>query len=304
MLRSLYRCLLRLHPPGFRRRFGEEMLSIFDQGERGWVALSLLADGFMSLARQWALRPAFWHEISPATTPQTASDGTPSFYTLDPFRPRTAAVVNGLVLSLAIFCVTCFAIKYSWIHVLHIHIPEVEFESPQTIQASYANVTNSSFESFAPARPAGRRGAVPPAELRSLPQPSLDMILGANTPQSGVIQSVTAPDSEAGKVSNLSGRILRIPAPPQSQLSAYEGSYVVESPTIMTISITAEDGHLMMSVAGRPRCALAPVSETKFVVTGTDVWVEFVRDEHNTDGNRTLQLRVFLEGQLFIARRR
>jgi len=31
MLRPLYRCLLRLHPPGFRKRFAEEMLSIFDQ---------------------------------------------------------------------------------------------------------------------------------------------------------------------------------------------------------------------------------------------------------------------------------
>ena len=30
MLRHLYCCALRLHPSGFRKRFGDEMLSIFD----------------------------------------------------------------------------------------------------------------------------------------------------------------------------------------------------------------------------------------------------------------------------------
>jgi hypothetical protein len=31
MLRRLYRCAVRMHPSSFRRRFGEEMLYIFDQ---------------------------------------------------------------------------------------------------------------------------------------------------------------------------------------------------------------------------------------------------------------------------------
>lgn len=131
MLRSLYRSLLRLHPPGFRRRFAEEMLSIFDQvqGKRG--AFSLFIDGFLSLVRQWALRSDFWYDVS---APLQPSDGVPSFYTIGPYRPRTSAVVHGLVLSLAVFCLTCFAIRYSWIHVLHIHIPEVEFEVPSSIR--------------------------------------------------------------------------------------------------------------------------------------------------------------------------
>jgi hypothetical protein len=55
MIRSLYRSLLRLHPPGFRRQYGEEMLWIFD--ETGG-AVSLLADGFFSLFRQWLRCPA------------------------------------------------------------------------------------------------------------------------------------------------------------------------------------------------------------------------------------------------------
>ena len=134
MLRPLYRCVLRLHPAGFRTRFADEMLSIFDHAVGRVAAFRLLLDGLASLARQWTLRSEFWHEISP--TSQPASDGIPSFYTIGPFRPRAGAIIHGLVLSTAVFCLTCFAIKYSWIRVLHVHIPEVQFDSPRSIQSN------------------------------------------------------------------------------------------------------------------------------------------------------------------------
>jgi peptidase S41-like protein len=134
MLRALYRCVLRLHPCGFRGRFADEMLSIFDHSAEKPAALRLLVDSLVSLARQWALRPEFWHELSPPQQP--VADGIPSFYTLDPFRPRAGAVIHGLVLSTAVFCLTCFAIRYSWIHILHVHIPAVQFDSPRSTQPS------------------------------------------------------------------------------------------------------------------------------------------------------------------------
>ena len=56
MMRSLYRSMLRLHPPGFRQQFAEEMLWIYDE-TAGAGVVSLLADGFFSLARQWLTRP-------------------------------------------------------------------------------------------------------------------------------------------------------------------------------------------------------------------------------------------------------
>ena len=133
MLRRIYRCVLRLHPPGFRRRFGDEILSIFDQAKGRLSGFQLLMDSIFSLIRQWTLRPAFWHTKVAAPAQQAALDGIPSFCTLRPFRPRPAAVVPGLLLSIAVFSLTCVAIKYSWIRVLHVRIPEVQFEAPQWI---------------------------------------------------------------------------------------------------------------------------------------------------------------------------
>jgi hypothetical protein len=154
MLRPLYCCLLGLHPPGFRKRFGSEMLSIFDHSMGKPAALRLLGDCLLSLVRQWALRPEFWHEI--ASTQQSAPDGIPSFSTLDPFRPRAGAVIHGLILSTAVFCMTCFAINYSWIHVLHLRIPEVRSDSPRSIQSNPSSV----------ARKAVEKASVPPVEVK------------------------------------------------------------------------------------------------------------------------------------------
>jgi hypothetical protein len=56
MIRSLYRSMLRLHPAGFRQQFAEEMLWIYDE-TAGAGAVSLLADGFLSLVRQWLTLP-------------------------------------------------------------------------------------------------------------------------------------------------------------------------------------------------------------------------------------------------------
>jgi hypothetical protein len=307
MLRPLYRCLLRLHPPGFRRRFGDEMLSIFDQAAGKAAAFKLLADGLLSLARQWGLRPEFWHGISPAPTPQPASDGIPSFATIDPFRPRTAAVIHGLVLSTAVFCLTCFAIRYSWIHVLHVRIPQVQFDSPTSIQPSRSSVISASLEGPpAPTSPKSRAQVAPAVLPRSPLRLAVRPQHATSAPQQRPTQFLAEADSsEAQKDSMFSHQISRTTIETQSQLQTYEGTYVVESQERLTISITTEDGHLVMSVAGQPKRALAPVSETKFVVRGIEnCWIEFVRDR-GTDADATIrQLRLFQNGQQFIARRR
>ena len=59
MTRNLYRWLLWLHPPAFRREFAREMLWIFDEAASEGVA-PLFADSLLSLLRQWLLRSGPW----------------------------------------------------------------------------------------------------------------------------------------------------------------------------------------------------------------------------------------------------
>ena len=56
MIRRLYEWLIRSHPDRFRRRFGEQMLSIFDDSTGAKSGLHLLTDAFVSLLRQRLVR--------------------------------------------------------------------------------------------------------------------------------------------------------------------------------------------------------------------------------------------------------
>jgi hypothetical protein len=60
MTRALYASLLRLHPPAFRRRFANEMLSIFDEAGVSEGALVMLFDLMLSVTRQWLFRSGVW----------------------------------------------------------------------------------------------------------------------------------------------------------------------------------------------------------------------------------------------------
>lgn len=71
--RSLYRCLLRLHPPSFQVQFADEMMWIFDETAERQGALKLLGDALFSLVRQWIVRYALqkWltGDFAPAAWP-------------------------------------------------------------------------------------------------------------------------------------------------------------------------------------------------------------------------------------------
>ena len=134
MLRHLYRCAVRLHPSSFRRRFGDEMLYIFDQKKGTRAALGVMVDAVFSLFRQWTLRPHTGIEVSAAPLPSLPAGHIPSFESLDAFRPRASAIINGAVLSVILFCMTVFAIRYSWSHVLNLHIREIGTDWGQQVR--------------------------------------------------------------------------------------------------------------------------------------------------------------------------
>jgi hypothetical protein len=212
MLRRIYRCVLRLHPPGFRRRFGDEILSIFDQAPGTLSALQLLIDGLASLTRQWALRPEFWNEISPVPAQQPARDGAPSFSSIDPFRPRAAALFPGLVLTMAVFSLTCVAIRYSWSHVLHVRIPEVQFEPPQwpPPNVSRSNVRDRATDTVEQNQAAipslvDASGQSPEAASRRVPSAPTHPIVATKTPKSRAVQSSASAESR--------GQVIARPSP-------------------------------------------------------------------------------------------
>jgi hypothetical protein len=60
MIRALYRCFIRLHPPAFRLRFEEELLWIFDESSDASGAAPLFYDAAISLLRQWLVRSGMW----------------------------------------------------------------------------------------------------------------------------------------------------------------------------------------------------------------------------------------------------
>lgn len=281
MLRHLYRYSVRVHPFRFRKRFGDEMLYIFDQ-QKGTVArLGLLLDSVFSLLRQWTFRAHLGINVPAASVLEPVTNA-PSLLILDSFCPRTSAIVNGTVLSLILFCLTCFAIRYSWIHVLQVHIREISFDSKQQIRPSDYSA------------PSSNQPIAVDSEKSHLISEQLQVdVIPVEPEGTSGIEKMTSrnPDDSA----------VFAPAPVviQLRLELYTGKYISHSPPLK-ISIGREGDHLSLVVAGRSRRALSPVSQTKFAVAGAnDGWVEFTPD----DRGRFRSLSLFQSGNVIVAQR-
>jgi hypothetical protein len=243
MLRRLYRCAVRLRPSSFRRRFGDEMLYIFDQQKGTMPALGVMLDCVFSLLRQWMLRPHIGIELPAAPMLSTAADHIPSFETLDPFRPRPSAIVNGAVLSLILFCMTVFAIRYSSIHVLNLRIPGIAVNPSQQIGPQ----TRLQFDVI-PTEPEGiQRKTIASSSPRR--------------PAAAVTRGATIwLDPYVGKyISNY---------PPAKISIQIEGD-----------PIRGDHLSLSLAAAGHPSLALSPESPARFIIVGAEnSYVDFTAD--------------------------
>ncbi|HTT24518.1 MAG TPA: DUF3471 domain-containing protein [Candidatus Sulfotelmatobacter sp.] len=272
MLRYLYRCALRLHPPAFRRRFGDEMLSIYDVTNGSSLRFHLLTDSIFSLVRQWTLRSDFWSEASAVPALPAAWNGLPSFSTLDPFRPRASAVFHGVVLTATLFALTCFAIRYSWTRVLHVQIPEVEFEAAPYLHARASLSEPGQTQPPALQKDSYENVAAPaPSHLYVEPIP--------------LEAEETLPPAVTSSTSKLVSSALGKPVPVlrsfQIRLRSYAGTYLSGSPRV-TISIAIHSDQLVLRVGEEPERALSPLSKTTFVVEGSEgTELEFAAE---TDG--------------------
>jgi len=249
MLRRLYRCSVRLHPSSFRRRFGDEMLSIFDQEQRRLAALGLMLDCVFSLLKQWTLRPHVDKGLPAAASRTPTVDHIPSFQSFDSFQPHTSAIIHGALLTVILFYMTAFGIRYSWIHVLNIHIPEIGENPSETLSG---NSKNSSEH----------------AEVDVIPT-------DAEASQSKSIASNSS-RSSAVPVGSLGATIW---------LDQYVGKYISNQPPAkIWIQIERDPfrgDYLSLSLAasGHPSVALSPESPTRFVVAGAEnSYVDFATD--------------------------
>lgn len=244
MLRRLYRCAVRMHPSSFRRRFGEEMLYIFDQQKGTLPALGVTLDCVFSLLRQWTLRPHISIELPAAPLLSPAADHVPSFETLDPFRPRASAVVNGAVLSLILFCMTVFAIRYSSIHVLNLRIPRV---------------------------------AVNPSR-QVVPQTHLQVDIIPTEPE-GIQSKTIASSSPRTPAAPVRTRGVTIWLDPY--VGKYISNHPPAKISIQIEGDPIRGDHLSLSLAaeGHPSVALSPLSPARFVIVGAEnSYVDFTAD--------------------------
>jgi len=316
VLRLVYIWILRLHPQRFRRRFAKEMLYVFDQARQhdtaeALTSAKLLGDGLLSLMRQWALRSEFWKDRAGAG-PTQVPDGVPAFCVLDGFRPRSSALIHGVVLSVAIFCAVIFAMKYSIIHQVYFAFPVVDSDDrasgPQLQRAIIPTVTDvgpdqGREKTVAPPPRSVGRGAT--SEVR----PEIEVAQASRTvpPHSkrrlkrnlSSKREVTEKAAEGTVMTgdNSAERSLAQASPPvmlsDELLDSYTGAYVTLPPEQLRVSVTLMRGTLRIAIAGKPQMEMEALSESKFVCrTGNKCWAEFSR---NRDG--TVQLEIYHRGR-------
>jgi hypothetical protein len=318
MLRLLYLWLLRLHPRAFRNRFAEEMLCIFDQilasqlGEERRAASRLLADGALSLVRQWTRMPGRHEEANALATDAATSVSSPVFCSLPSFKPRPGAMIYGAALSGAAFCVVFLAMRYSWTHRVAFVLPVESYasgsstSSPEDFKLPSVLASNDAAE----AQPRNRFNAgntKPPSKPENFASaPASEGGINPASAPAGLAQPVhtkTAPreialarqvgqytpdiSSAAGHRTNHSTSASGVEAVPQPTsaewIQPYVGTYVTDTRAHLQVTVSTREGQLEIEIDGQGKIAAVAASQTQFFLVGkTDAWIEFVKDQDGT----------------------
>jgi len=285
MLRSFYRWLLRLHPPRFRDRFAEEMMSIFDHFEEREAGAKLVGDAFVSLVRQWSMRSESWAVEARALAP-AGTDAAPSFFTFKRFRPRKNALLAGVVLTCTVYSVLFFAIRHSKAHSMY--LPHVIFESdagadlkPLTRAPQRARAVTAPPQTPAPAwprtNPSGTERPLPGdvASKERIYSPRASTRTGTGKSDS----STNQPQALPGPLPIQSSRqtFAHIGASRETLLS-YVGTYTMDPPGSLVVLITVEGADLTIEFPGEPKRVLVQEDERRFAFSdAANCWLEFIK---------------------------
>jgi hypothetical protein len=269
MLRVLYGLILRAHPAYFRQRFGEEMQSIFDQAENDGVALDLLVDAIVSLARQWTLRPQFWEEPPLAM----AGQGPPLFSSLNSDKPRTAALVYGAFLSALVLNGICWTMGYAWNHPTFMELRRPVIRPPASWKVQTKGATpDEATETVEPELYADEGRVV----LIFTAHPHTDHAAPVGNSSEPSSTASSAPANSSAPSSNLSAT----PSPGLPQSSV--GTYISDSAGHERVNVTLNGGRLQLELVGVFSSPLTPVSGSqRLTCTTRDCSVTF---STNTSG--------------------
>jgi hypothetical protein len=266
MLRFIYQCVVRAHPSWFRRRFADEMLSIFDHTEGTLAAGRLVSDGVFSLLRQWTLRPEFWEAPASPATP----NGAPLFYIFESNKPRAGALLYGAFLSVVVLNGVCWTMGYAWNHPTFVWIQQPVIRPPKSWNPkangqAAAPVTGEESLSTSEGRVLLVFKSHNPAPSTAASVPTKSDQVAASTAETPSVSMQANPLGDA-----------------DVNLQSFVGSYVADSAKAQTVRVTLEDGRLHLEIAGEFRSSFVPVSENRLVAVGiNDCSIEFVR---NSDG--------------------
>jgi hypothetical protein len=309
MLRLFYSWLLRFHPARFRERFAEEMLSIFDHVEGRAAAAELVADAFISLVRQWTVRSEYWEEKAPLSV-IVGSGGLPGFYTLESFKPRKSALIEGAVLTWIVYSALFLAIRHGKIH--SVYVPSVSFDSAPSSDVQLPPSNPKLRPTQASVRPNAETNIKSRANS---PEADRQLLRGRRSSEANSSAVVSEPQEQArSTILDKLNRTIATTLPNQSlsqpfvptristeTLFSYVGVYSTDEPNKFTIFITAEGGQLVAEILGKQRSMLVPVYGTKFAFTETqNDWIEFMKKENGA----VYGLRIHRNGSEFTGHRK
>jgi hypothetical protein len=307
VLRFAYRWLLRLHPPRFRRRFADEMLWIFDQSDGTAAAVKLFHDGFLSLVRQWTLRSEYWEEEDTANRVLT-SDGVPLFHSLEPFKPRRVALLQGGMFSIVAFYVLVLAMKYSWDHPVFLTFSGIKSNTAPEAAPSNSwdrpgadagrgsgrsEISQSvTFDAISPA--AAKSAVVEARAEESRAGASTSRLPGSDSKKPTA--SIVSPPSVSPLAQSLAPLVI-----PNEVLRSYAGTYVAGPLNEFEISITLEDGRLAIEIPGETQKPLVAVSATRFdIADSTNDWIDFKNGTYPAGSRASISLN----GRHFVVHRK
>jgi len=288
MLRLFYRWLLRFHPTRFRERFAEEMLSIFDHVEGRAAAAELVADSFISLVRQWTMRSEYWEEKATVSVPAGAS-GLPVFYTLESYKPRKSALIEGAVLTWIVYSALFLAIRHGKVH--SVYLPSLSFESaassevqlptstpnlPPTQARVHARTQSAAIEARANSSEADRPslGKPMPSEPNYSARVSVSQEQERLDATGKLRRSITTPPLVQFPSQSVARAKIR-----KETFHLYVGVYSTDVPNKLTVLVTAQDGRLAIEVPGEQKSMLVRVHGARYAFSEVqDNWIEFMKN--------------------------